>query len=228
MQLEAFEVDVDEAVLADLAWRLARTRLADEPAGAGWDYGTSATYLAELVAYWHDEFDWGARQAQLNALPQSMATVDGTRVHFAHLEGRGPAPLPLLLVHGWPSGYLEMTKLAPLLADPGAHGADPADAFSVVVPSLPGFGFSGPTPTRGFGYHAAAGVLHRLLAGGLGYSRYGVHGTGLGQYVNGWLAFGHPEAVVGLHTHDPALMPTPSFEPPHPPPSEAELAFGEA
>ena len=102
---------------------LVRTRLADEPDGAGWDYGTSAGYLAELVAYWRDEFDWFAAQDRLNALPQFTALVDGVDLHFAHLRGRGPTRCPILLVHGWPSGYLEMTKLAPLLADPAAAGA---------------------------------------------------------------------------------------------------------
>ena len=160
MEVAAFRVDVDASVIEDLVSRLARSRLAEEPAGSGWDYGTSAAYLAELVEYWHTDFDWFEHQERLNELPQFRARVDGVSVHFAHLRGRGPSPMPLVLVHGWPSGYLEMTKLAPLLADPGASGGDVGDAFDVIVPSLPGFGFSGPTGVRRFGYHRSAAVLH--------------------------------------------------------------------
>ncbi len=227
MEVTDFRIDIDRDVIDDLRRRAGQARLAEEPPDAGWDYGTNAAYLAELVAYWADGFDWYAQQARLNEVPQHTAVVDGVTVHFARQPGVGPDPLPILLVHGWPSGYLEMTKLLPLLADPGAHGGDPADAFEVVVPSLPGFGFSGPPPARGFGYHRAADTLHALLSEGLGHSRYGVHGTGLGAYVNGWLAVEHPDSVVGFHTHDPALFPAASFEPPAPPPTDAELAFGE-
>ena len=229
MQLEPFVIDVDEPVLEDLQRRLALTRLADEPDDAGWDYGTSASYLRELVEYWRTVFDWRQQEKRLNALPQFRAVVDGVQVHFAHRPGRngsGPDPLPILLVHGWPSGYLEMTKLAPLLSDPASHGADPADAFHVVVPSLPGFGFSGPQ-ARGVGYAAAGAALYRIMTEGLGYDRFGVHGTGAGVYPLGWIAWAHPEAVVGYHTHDPSLMPIASFEPPAPPPSDAELAAQE-
>jgi pimeloyl-ACP methyl ester carboxylesterase len=227
LDVTPFRVGVDPADIEDLRGRLARTRLADEPEGAGWDYGTSRTYLAELVEHWHDRFDWSAAEERLNRLPQYVAEVDGVRIHFAHLRSGGEDRLPVLLVHGWPSGYLEMTKLAPLLADPTLDGGAPADAFDVVVPSLPGFGFSGPLRQRGFGYFKAAAALHRLLTEGLGYTRYGLHGTGLGAYVNGWMAFAHPGMVAGVHTHDPALMPTPSYEPPAPPPTDAELAFAE-
>jgi pimeloyl-ACP methyl ester carboxylesterase len=225
VEVAPYRVDVEAPVIDDLSHRLARTRLAEQPDGAGWDYGTSAGYLAELVEYWHSGFDWFEQQERMNELPQLLAQVDGVVVHLARLQGIGPNPMPLVLVHGWPSGYLEMTKLAPRLADPEAHGGDAGDAFDVIVPSLPGFGFSGPTGVRGFGYYRAAAALHRVMTGGLGYERYGLHGTGLGAYVNGWMAFAQPDAVAGVHTHDPALMPLASFEPPAPPPSEAELAF---
>jgi pimeloyl-ACP methyl ester carboxylesterase len=226
VQVKRFTIDIGPGVLDDLHQRLARTRLAEAPEGAGWDYGTDAAYLAELVGYWRDEFDWPAQQERLNALPQWLADIDGVRMHFVHQAGVGPNPCPIVLVHGWPSGYLEMTRLIPLLSDPAAHGGDPADAFDVVVPSLPGYGFSGPQ-ARGTGYAKAAETIHQLMTGALGYPRFGLHGTGAGAFVNGPLTFAHPEAVVGYHTHDPALMPTPSFDPPNPPPTEAELAFRE-
>ena len=221
-----FRIDVDQAVLDDLHDRLARTRLADEPDGAGWEYGTNGVYLAELVEYWREKFDWRKQEEKLNVLPHFLADIDGVRMHFAHQPGVGPDPLPIVLVHGWPSGFMEMTKLIALLSDPGSHGGDPDDAFHVVVPSLPGYGFSGPQP-RGFGYAKSGAALHRVMTEALGYARYGLHGTGAGAFVNGPLTFDHPEAVVGYHTHDPALMPRPSFDPPAPPPTEAERAFQE-
>lgn len=222
VRLEPFVIEVPEPVLEDLQRRLALTRLADQPDGADWEYGTSACYLHELIEHWRTMFDWREQERRLNALPQFLTTVAGVRVHLAHQPGRGPDPLPILLVHGWPSGYPEMTKLVPLLSDPAAHGGDPADAFHVVVPSLPGFGFSGPQ-ARGVGYAAAGAALRRIMTEGLGYQRFAVHGTGAGVYPLGWIALEHPAAVVGYHTHDPALMPLPSFEPPAPPPTAAEL-----
>jgi pimeloyl-ACP methyl ester carboxylesterase len=214
VKIEPYRLAVDPAVIDDLRLRLRRARLADEPADARWDYGTNGAYLAELVAYWADGFDWFAQQARLNELDHFFADDGDVSVHFAHQRGTGPDPLPLLLIHGWPTGFPEMTKLIPRLSED----------FHVVVPSLPGFDFSPPPRRRGVGYHAVAATLHRLMTS-LGYERYGVHGTGLGAYVNGWITYEHPEAVVGYHTHDPALVPLVSFEPPGPAPTEAELAF---
>lgn len=227
LRIEPYRIDVDPAVIDDLKSRLARTRLAEEPPGAGWDYGTSARFLAELVDHWRDRFDWFAQQERLNAMPNHLVEVPGARMHLVHERGKGDRPLPIVLAHGWPSGYLEMTKLVPLLADPGAAGADPADAFDVIVPSFPGFGFSGPPLERGFGYARTAEALHRVMTEVLGYERYAVHGTGAGVYVVGRMALEHPANVAGFHTHDPALMPVASFEPPAPAPSDDELAFAE-
>lgn len=225
VEVVPFRVEVSDEDLDDLRLRLTRTRWTDEPDGAEWDYGTPVGYLRELVSYWLGEFDWRAQEERLNELDHARAVVDGVGVHFVHREGVGPAPLPLLLVHGWPTGFPEMTRLIPLLADPAAHGADAADAFHVVVPSLPGYSFSDAPPVRGYGYRRAAGALQRILTEALGYRRYGLHGTGAGAYVNGWLALEHPGEVVGTHTHDPTLFPTVSFEAPLPPPSEEEVAY---
>lgn len=202
-------------MLDDLDRRLAATRFGDEPEGAGWEYGTSAAYLRELVDYWRTGFDWRAQEAALNRLDHRLAAADGLEVHFAHHRSSQPGGLPLLLLHGWPTGFPEMTRLVPLLAE----------TFDVVVPSMPGYSFSDPPRRPGYGYRRAADDLHRIMTAGLGYQRYGVHTTGAGAFVGGWLALDHPEAVVGLHTHDPALMPPPSFNPPAPPPTEAEAAF---
>ncbi|WP_067888069.1 epoxide hydrolase family protein [Actinomadura chibensis] len=225
VRVAPFTIDVPQAVLDDLRHRLDRARPADEVADAGWDYGTSGRYLAELVEHWRARFDWRAAEKRLNAHANLRAEVDGLGVHVVAERGTGPDPLPIVLVHGWPSGYLEMTRLIPLLADPAAHGADPADAFDVVVPSLPGFGFSDPPTERGFGYARMAETLARVVADGLGHRRYGLHVTGLGAYVGGRMAFADPGSVVGLHTHDPVLLPPVSFDPPFRPASAAEARF---
>lgn len=223
MRITPYRVHVGEATLDDLRVRLRRTRFGDEPDGAGWDYGTSLVYLRELVDYWAGSFDWRLQEDTLNRLHHFRADVDGLGVHFARSTGTGDHPLPILLIHGWPTGFPEMTRLAPLLS-----GGPADDPFDVIVPSLPGYSFSDAPRRPGYGYRRAAEDLHRVLVEGLGLPRFGIHSTGAGAFVAGWLALDHPESVVGLHTHDPALMPPPDFGPGSPPPSEAELAFQRA
>ena len=149
MDVRPFAVDVPQTTLDDLTDRLRRTRWPDEVEDAGWDYGASLGYLQTVVKYWSTRFDWRAQERAMNALPHFRADVDGNGIHFIHARGRGPAPLPLLVTHGWPSSFVEMLPLIPLLADPAAHGGDAADAFDVVVPSVPGFGFSDRPAKRG-------------------------------------------------------------------------------
>jgi pimeloyl-ACP methyl ester carboxylesterase len=222
MQIRPFVVDVPQATLDDLRVRLARTRWPDEVADAGWDYGASLVYMRDLVEYWRTGFDWRAQERAMNALPHVMADVDGFGVHLIHARGRGPAPMPLLITHGWPSSFVEMLELIPLLADPGARGGDPADAFDVIVPSIPGFGFSD-RPGRGMTRSRVAGLWARLMDG-LGYARYAAHGNDIGAVITGWLANDAPERLIALHT----LMPTtpgPVIGPDTQPLSEAEHAF---
>src|SRR3954447_14357115 len=142
MAIEPFLIHVEDEVLADLAQRLERTRLPDQIPGTGWDYGTDREYLEALVRYWLNEFDWRKQEALLNQWPQFKTVVDGVDLHFVHVKGKGPAPLPLVLTHGWPGSFFEMHKVIGPLTDPGAPGGDAVDAFDVVVPSIPGFGFS--------------------------------------------------------------------------------------
>ena len=222
MQLRPFVVDAPQAALDDLRERLGRTRWPDEVADAGWDYGASLAYMRDLVEYWRTGFDWRAQERAMNALPHFMADVDGFGVHLIHARGRGPAPMPLLITHGWPSSFVEMLELIPLLADPGARGGDPADAFDVIVPSIPGFGFSD-RPGRGMTRSRVAGLWARLMDG-LGYARYAAHGNDIGAVITGWLANDAPERLIALHT----LMPTtpgPVIGPDAQPLSEAEHAF---
>ena len=162
-----FTINVPDAVLRDLAGRLARTRFPQRTA-APWQAGTDPDYLRELVTYWHDDFDWRARERELNALPQFTASIDGQRVHFVHVRAAGSGParpaLPLVLTHGWPSSFLEMLPLAALLTDPAGHGGDPHDAFDVVIPSLPGFAFSALPPAGPLTPPVIADLWARLIS----------------------------------------------------------------
>ncbi|MGH7821588.1 MAG: epoxide hydrolase N-terminal domain-containing protein, partial [Candidatus Binatia bacterium] len=140
MKIEPFRIQVSDAVLEDLRARLARTRFPDEIPGSGWRYGTNLDYMRELVAYWRERYDWRAAEAALNRFPQFRARVDGLGIHFIQVRGKGPKPLPLVVTHGWPGSIAEFTEIIGPLTDPAAHGGDPADAFDVVAPSMPGYG----------------------------------------------------------------------------------------
>jgi pimeloyl-ACP methyl ester carboxylesterase len=222
MDYTPFVVDVAQATLDDLRERLARTRWPDEVADAGWEYGASLGYMRELVDYWRTGFDWRAAERAMNAAPHFRARVDGVGIHLIHQRGRGPAPMPLLITHGWPSSFVEMLALVPLLADPGAHGGDPADAFDVIVPSVPGFGFSD-RPGRGMTRSRVAGLWAGLLEG-LGYPRYAAHANDIGAVISGWLAADHPDRLIALHTLMPTFPPAVIGEDARPP-SAAEQAF---
>lgn len=192
----AFTIDIDHAVLDDLRERLGRTRWPDEADGGGWELGTDLTYLQRLVDYWRTTFDWSAAQQRLNAVPQFTTVIDDERIHFVHVRGRGPRPLPIVLTHGWPSTFAELLPLVPALTDPAAHGGDPADAFDVVIPSIPGFGFSSPHTRRGpRRVHDVWAELMRRL----GYHRFGACGSDIGARVTSRLGWYHADRVVGIH-----------------------------
>jgi pimeloyl-ACP methyl ester carboxylesterase len=194
-------------VLADLRARLRATRWPDAPEDAGWSMGTDLAYLHELVDYWADGFDWPAQEAALNRLPRFRAPVGGLGIHFVHARAAGPA-LPLVLGHGWPDSFWRYTKVIPLLTEPGAHGADPADAFHVVVPDMPGFGYSD-RPAAPLDSIAVADRWAELMTS-LGYPRFGTAGGDIGSHVSRYLALNHPDRVVAVHRTDAGL-------PAHPP-----------
>src|SRR5437867_12765698 len=141
MQSEPFRIDVPDTIVRDLRERLARTRFPDEIANSGWTYGTNLAYLRELVAYWREGYDWRAEEARLNRFHHYRARVGDLRIHYIHERGVGPKPLPLVITHGWPGSVAEFTEILGPLSDPARHGGDPADAFDVVAPSMPGYGF---------------------------------------------------------------------------------------
>ncbi|HEY9411741.1 MAG TPA: epoxide hydrolase [Jiangellaceae bacterium] len=193
-----FRIDVPERDLDDLHARLSSTRWPDELPDDGWSRGVPARYLRELAEYWRHGFDWRAHEAKLNDFPQFVTEIDGQDIHFVHVRSPEPDALPLIVTHGYPSSVAEFTKIIGPLADPRTHGGDAADAFHVVVPSLPGFGFS--SPLREFGWDASrtsrawVQLMHRL-----GYERYGAHGGDIGAGVSGDLGIHDPAGVLGAH-----------------------------
>ena len=192
-----FRIAVSEETLADLRDRLARTRWPDEIEGAGWDYGANLGYMRELVRYWRDEFDWRAQERRLNELPQYHATIDSLNIHFVHVRGIGPDPLPLVVTHGWPSSFAELDRIVGPLTNPAAHGGDARDAFDLVIPSLPGFAFSEGRRTRGQG--AVDDIWRKLMVDVLGYERFVAHGTDVGARVTSALGRYHGDVVRGIH-----------------------------
>jgi pimeloyl-ACP methyl ester carboxylesterase len=196
---ESFRVHVPREILDDLHERLVRTRWTDEVRGAGWDYGTNLAYLKELVAYWEKTFDWRAQEEAINRFSHYRARVDGFGIHFIREKGRGRDAFPLVLLHGWPASFLQMVKIIPLLADPASHGGDPVDSFDVIVPSLPGYGFSDRPRERGMTVARIASLVHRLVTEELGYERYGVRGSDMGAGVAQQLALTFPDSVIGIH-----------------------------
>jgi microsomal epoxide hydrolase len=200
----AFRLQVPDATLRDLDERLARTRWPDEPAGKPWSTGASVDYMRDLVAYWRSGFDWRAWEERLNRFAQYRVALGGIDLHFIHEPGRGPAPMPLLLSHGWPGSVFEFHKVLPMLTDPARFGGDPADAFTVVAPSLPGFTLSFAPGQPRFGVEAMAELFAALMTDVLGYARFGAQGGDWGAFLSARLAFTFPERLAGIHIN---LMP---------------------
>ena len=202
MTVKPFTINIPQTTLDDLRERLAYTRWPDEVDGAGWDYGTNLGYLKELVAYWQQDFDWRAQEAKLNQFAQFRAEIDGLGIHFIHERGKGPSPLPIVLTHGWPDSFYRMHKIIPLLSDPARHGGDPTDSFDVIVPSVPGYGFSDRPRQRGITSKRTAELWARLMTGALGYTRFGAAGGDVGSEVTLHLAHTHPSLLAGIHLTD--------------------------
>jgi pimeloyl-ACP methyl ester carboxylesterase len=196
--IRPFRIDIPQADLDDLRDRLHRTRWPDELPGVGWTRGVPLGYLKELAGYWADGHDWRKQEAKLNELPQFTTTIDGANIHFLHVRSPEPDALPLLLTHGWPGSVAEFLKVIGPLTDPRAHGGDPADAFDLVIPALPGHGFSGPTREAGWTTGRIARAWVQLMAR-LGYQRYGAQGGDWGAFVSPELGRIDPDHVVGVH-----------------------------
>lgn len=193
-----FRIEVPQADLDDLRERLTRTRWPDELPDVGWRYGASLSHLKELAEYWRSTYDWRVHEARLNQFPQFTTIIDGQNVHFLHVRSPEPDAVPLLLTHGWPGSIAEFMNVIEPLADPRSHGGDPADAFHLVVPSIPGFGFSGPTRDTGWDVRRIATAWAELMRR-LGYQRYGAQGGDWGAPISRDLGLIDPDHVVGVH-----------------------------
>jgi pimeloyl-ACP methyl ester carboxylesterase len=198
-QPETFNLHVPDAALADLRERLSRTRFPDQAPGNPWTYGTDVDWLMGLIDYWRDGFDWRAQEARLNSFPQYKVSLENIDLHFMHVPGNGPDPHPLILSHGWPGSVFEFLDLIPRLTNPKQFGADPADAFTVVVPSLPGYGLSFTPGQARFGIDAIADCFAQLMTDVLGYKRFGAQGGDWGAAITARLGRAYPERMSGLH-----------------------------
>jgi pimeloyl-ACP methyl ester carboxylesterase len=196
--IERFVVDVPQAVLDDLRARIAATRWADDFDNDDWRYGANGAYLRELAAYWLDGYDWRAREAAMNRFAHWRTTIDGVPIHFIREPGKGPAPIPIMLNHGWPWSFWDFHKVIGPLADPAAHGGDPADAFEVIVPSLPGYGFSSPLTVPGHNFWTTADLWVKLMAA-LGHQRFATQGADWGAFVSSQLGHKYADRLIGLH-----------------------------
>ena len=205
--LRPYRVHVSQAGVDDLRDRLARTRWATDLPGTGWERGVPTAYLRELAAYWAGGFDWRAQEAALNAYPQFITTIDGAGVHFLHVRSAEPGATPLLLLHGWPGSVVEFLDLIGPLTDPAAHGGTAADAFHLVIPSLPGYGFSGPLTETGWTDGRTAAALTELMAR-LGYDRYGIQGGDVGAFIAPLMGRLAPDRVIGVHVNALVTFPT--------------------
>src|SRR5262249_25343863 len=197
-----FTIDVPQTILDDLQDRLLATRWVDDLNDAGWGHGLSIPYMRELALYWQSGFDWRAQEDTLNAFANFRAQVKGGQIiHFIHEQGKGPDPLPIVLTHGFPDSILRFAKIIPMLTDPAGHGGDPADAFHVVAPSLPGYGFSDKPRDSGTLFHIGD-MWHGLMTRVLGYEHYVAHGGDWGSTITDFLARDHSDAVLGIHLTD--------------------------
>ncbi len=213
-----FRLRVPDIAIADLGERLARTRFPDQAPGEPWAYGANVAYLKQLVEYWHNSFDWRAQEARLNAFPQFKVALHGIDLHYLHVPGKGPKPTPLLLSHGWPGSVFEFIDIIPRLTDPARFGGDPADAFTVIAPSLPGYGLSFAPGQPRFSVEMIADCLAELMHGVLGYPRFAAQGGDWGAFITSRLGAVHADKLLGIHLNlltvrrDPKMLANPTPE----------------
>ncbi len=201
MQKEPFTINVPEEVLTDLHERLTKVRWAQDFANPNWEYGTNGDYLKELVEYWRDAYDWRKHEQEMNSFAHYKTTIDGIPIHFIHEPGKGPNPTPLILSHGWPWTFWDFHKVIRPLTDPASFGGDPADAFDVIVPSLPGYGFSTPLTTSGINYWRTADLWVKLMQDVLGYDKFAAQGGDWGALITAQLGHKHADKLIGTHVN---------------------------
>jgi pimeloyl-ACP methyl ester carboxylesterase len=200
-----FTIDVPQGELDELRRRLLATRWPDDPGNPDGRYGAPRERVEDLVGYWADTFDWRAVEARMNGYPNYRTEIDGIPIHFLRMPGRGPEPMPLILTHGWPWSFWDLHQVIDPLADPGAHGGDPSDSFDVIVPSLPGYGFSVPLRTLDVDVPRIAALWVTLMRDVLGYDRFGAQGGDWGAFVSAYLGHAHAEHLLGVHLTLPVV-----------------------
>ena len=205
LHITPFSIHIEAEILSDLRERIRKTRWPDQAPGGAWEQGTDLQYLRQLLAYWADEFDWRAQERTLNTFQHYHAEIDGVRLHFVHERAKQRPGIPLILTHGWPSTFVELLPLVPLLTDPDAYGID-GPAFDLVIPSLPGYGFSERPARTGVNYQHVARLWHRLMPG-LGYEKYGAQGGDFGAGVATFMALEDPEPMIGVHLSNLEIAP---------------------
>jgi pimeloyl-ACP methyl ester carboxylesterase len=198
MAIEKFTINISDSLLADLGRRLDATRWPDELENVGWELGSSLSYMKSLADYWRNGYEWRRQEARLNQLPQYRVALDGFHVHFVHVRSKHLKPLPLIITHGWPGSFVEMVKIIPLLTDPEAHGGSAEDAFDVIVPSLPGYGFSDRPTERGMNPFKVAALWARLMTE-LGYERFAAQGGDWGSTISTAIGLNHAQRIIGIH-----------------------------
>jgi len=196
LRVTPFSIQIEREVLSDLRERIRKTRWPERASGAAWEQGTDLEYLRQLLAYWADEFDWQAQERELNMAAHFRAELDGVHIHFVHERARRGHGIPLILIHGWPSTFAELLSLVQFLTDPHVHGID-GPGFDVVIPSLPGYGFSERPRQVGVNYQYVAELWHRLMRG-LGYERYGAQGGDFGAGIATFMALNNPRRMIGV------------------------------
>jgi pimeloyl-ACP methyl ester carboxylesterase len=217
-----FTLSVPQQQIADLQARLALTRFPDQAPDAPWAYGTDLAYMKTLVPYWQSQFDWRAQEAALNAFPQFKVKMPGVDLHYLHVPGKGPSPTPLLLMHGWPGSVFEFIDIIPRLTDPARFGGNPADAFTVIAPSLPGYGLSFTPNQKRFSIEDIATCFAALMTDVLGYDRYAAQGGDYGAFTASRLGYAHPDNLIGIHLN---LLTIQRDRPPPPDPTDEERRY---
>ena len=212
--MEKFSINVPDSVITDLHDRLARARYPSDLGNDQWAYGTNADYLKELCTYWRTGFDWRAQEREMNKFSHYRTTIEGNPIHFIHERGKGPKPMPIILNHGWPWTFWDMKKVIGPLSDPAAFGGDPADAFDVVVPSLPGYGFSTPLANTGLNFWRTADLWVQLMQDQLGYQRFSSYGGDWGSLITAQLGHKHADKLHGIYVSLP--LPLDIFQGPFP------------
>lgn len=202
--LKPFKIDVPQKTLDSIQTRVQAYEWGYEPDDGGWGYGAELAYMKELCHYWVTQYDWRQQEAHLNTFKQFKTVIDGLAIHFVYERGSGSSPMPLLIMHGWPSSMVEHISMVNRLAHPEQFGGDLADAFDVVAVSLPGFGFSD-RPSRPMGPRAIAGILHKLMTHNLGYQSYMAQGGDWGSAISSWLGYDHAPACCAIHINFPTM-----------------------